>query len=45
MTVSVRYIVDDVDQTADFYSANLGFEVRAPSPGFAILERRERACC
>ena len=36
-TVSVRYIVDDVDAAIDFYAA-LGFEVDMhPAPGFAAL--------
>ena len=39
-TVSVRYIVDDVDQAVDFYSGHLGFEVEMhPAPGFAMLRR------
>ena len=39
-TVSVRYIVNDVDAAVAFYSQLLGFslEVR-PAPGFAILSR------
>jgi catechol 2,3-dioxygenase-like lactoylglutathione lyase family enzyme len=38
--VSVRYIVDDVDAAADFYSEHLAFDVVArPGPGFAILAR------
>lgn len=38
--VSVRYIVDDVDEAAAFYCQQLGFElVRRPGPGFAILAR------
>jgi catechol 2,3-dioxygenase-like lactoylglutathione lyase family enzyme len=39
-TVSVRYIVDDVDVAIDFYSANLGFDVQMhPDPAFAMLVR------
>lgn len=37
MTVSVRYIVDDVDQAISFYE-RLGFDVQVhPGPGFAML--------
>lgn len=37
--VSVRYIVDDVDNVLGFYQ-QLGFHVRMrPAPGFAALER------
>jgi catechol 2,3-dioxygenase-like lactoylglutathione lyase family enzyme len=39
-TVSVRYIVDDVDESIDFYCHRLGFsEVMHPAPGFAMLVR------
>jgi catechol 2,3-dioxygenase-like lactoylglutathione lyase family enzyme len=39
-TVSVRYIVDDVDAAIDFYRDNLGFtEVMHPAPAFAMLSR------
>jgi catechol 2,3-dioxygenase-like lactoylglutathione lyase family enzyme len=39
-TVSVRYIVDDVDQAIAFYCTQLGFtEVMHPAPAFAMLER------
>jgi catechol 2,3-dioxygenase-like lactoylglutathione lyase family enzyme len=39
-TVSVRYIVDDVDAAIAFYAERLGFGVeRRPAPGFAILSR------
>jgi catechol 2,3-dioxygenase-like lactoylglutathione lyase family enzyme len=39
-TVSVRYIVDDVDAAALFYQRHLGFQVDAgPGPGFAMLSR------
>jgi catechol 2,3-dioxygenase-like lactoylglutathione lyase family enzyme len=39
-TVSVRYIVDDVDAAIEFYCQNLGFEeVMHPAPGFAMLTR------
>jgi len=38
--VSVRYIVDDVDTAAAFYTGQLGFAVeRRPAPGFAMLSR------
>ncbi len=37
-TVSVRYIVDDVDAAVGFYVDQLGFEVQMhPAPGFAML--------
>jgi len=39
-TVSVRYIVDDVDAAIDFYCHRLGFqEVMHPAPTFAMLSR------
>src|ERR1700744_1964896 len=39
-TVSVRYIVDDVDAAIEFYCGNLGFdEVMHPAPAFAMLSR------
>jgi catechol 2,3-dioxygenase-like lactoylglutathione lyase family enzyme len=39
-TVSVRYIVDDVEAAIAFYSQNLGFTVDLhPAPGFAMLSR------
>ena len=39
-TVSVRYIVDDVDTAIDFYSGQLGFhEEMHPAPTFAMLSR------
>jgi catechol 2,3-dioxygenase-like lactoylglutathione lyase family enzyme len=39
-SVSVRYIVDDVDAAIEFYCANLGFqEVMHPAPTFAMLQR------
>ena len=39
-TVSVRYIVDDVDAAIDFYCGGLGFEeVMHPAPTFAMLAR------
>jgi predicted enzyme related to lactoylglutathione lyase len=38
--VSIRYIVRDVPAAIDFYTEQLGFELRAnPAPPFAILER------
>ena len=37
-TVSVRYIVDDVDAAIGFYCRELGFEeVMHPAPAFAML--------
>ena len=39
-TVSVRYIVDDVDAAIAFYTERLGFGVEFnPFPGFAVLSR------
>jgi catechol 2,3-dioxygenase-like lactoylglutathione lyase family enzyme len=39
-TVSVRYIVDDVDASIDFYRDQLDFEVEMhPAPAFAMLRR------
>ena len=39
-TVSVRYIVDDVDAAIAFYTEQLGFdEVMHPAPTFAMLTR------
>ena len=39
-TVSVRYIVDDVDEAIAFYRTHLGFEEQMhPDPAFAMLER------
>jgi len=36
----VRYIVEDVDAAADFYTRHLQFEVvMKPGPGFAMLRR------
>ncbi len=41
-TVSVRYIVDDVDAAIDFYCGELGFEQQMhPDPAFAMLTRGE----
>jgi catechol 2,3-dioxygenase-like lactoylglutathione lyase family enzyme len=38
--VSVRYIVDDVDEAIAFYTGHLGFDVVAyPAPPFAVLSR------
>lgn len=40
VTVSVRYIVDDVDRAVAFYRDRLGFDVELqPAPGFAKLRR------
>jgi catechol 2,3-dioxygenase-like lactoylglutathione lyase family enzyme len=39
-TVSVRYIVDDVDAAIAFYTEDLGFrELMHPAPTFAMLSR------
>jgi catechol 2,3-dioxygenase-like lactoylglutathione lyase family enzyme len=39
-TVSVRYIVDDVDAAIDFYREHLAFTVVIhPAPAFAMLDR------
>src|SRR5215213_9307001 len=39
-TVTVRYIVDDVDTAIAFYVDHLGFEVvMHPAPTFAMLDR------
>jgi catechol 2,3-dioxygenase-like lactoylglutathione lyase family enzyme len=39
-TVSVRYIVNDVDEAIAFYALHLGFrEVMHPAPTFAMLAR------
>jgi catechol 2,3-dioxygenase-like lactoylglutathione lyase family enzyme len=39
-TVSVRYIVDDVDSAIAFYTTHLDFtEVMHPAPTFAIVDR------
>ena len=39
-TVSVRYIVDDVDVAIAFYTQHLGFDLDLhPAPTFAILSR------
>src|SRR3954452_20647272 len=39
-SVSVRYIVDDVDAAIAFYCERLGFtEIMHPAPTFAMLER------
>jgi catechol 2,3-dioxygenase-like lactoylglutathione lyase family enzyme len=39
-TVSVRYIVDDLEAAIDFYCTHLGFHVDMhPAPTFAMLSR------
>src|ERR1700756_2578120 len=39
-TVSVRYIVNDVDAAIAFYTRHLGFtEVMHPAPAFAMVSR------
>ena len=41
-TVTVRYIVDDVDRSIAFYVDHLGFRVvMHPAPTFAMLERAD----
>ncbi len=41
-SISVRYIVHDVDAAIDFYCGQLGFtEAMHPAPSFAILTRGE----
>src|SRR5215213_276855 len=40
-TVSVRYIVDDVEEAIAFYTERLGFGVEFNPPGFAVLSRGE----
>jgi catechol 2,3-dioxygenase-like lactoylglutathione lyase family enzyme len=41
-SVSVRYIVNDVDEAITFYVGSLGFtEVMHPAPTFAMLTRGE----
>src|SRR5947208_2306322 len=43
-TVSVRYIVNDVDAALAFYTQHLGFQVAMhPGPGFAMLSRGDLA--
>ena len=40
MTISIRYIVNNVDEALPFYTEHLGFEVQLhPAPGFAMLSR------
>lgn len=40
MTVSIRYIVNDVDAAIPFYRDRLGFNLEThPAPGFAALSR------
>jgi catechol 2,3-dioxygenase-like lactoylglutathione lyase family enzyme len=41
-SVSVRYIVTDVEAAVSFYTKHLGFNVEMkPAPGFAMLSRGE----
>jgi catechol 2,3-dioxygenase-like lactoylglutathione lyase family enzyme len=40
-TVSVRYIVDNVEAALAFYTERLGFSVEFNAPGFAVLSRGE----
>src|SRR5712691_2894687 len=41
-SVSVRYMVNDVDEAISFYCQQLGFtEVMHPAPTFAMLSRRD----
>ena len=38
--ISVRYIVNNLDEAVDFYNAKLGFEIDLrPAPGFAALSK------
>lgn len=40
MTTSVRHIVDDVDESIEFYRDRLRFDLEMnPAPGFAVLSR------
>jgi catechol 2,3-dioxygenase-like lactoylglutathione lyase family enzyme len=40
MTVSIRYIVNDIEEAIPFYTTHLGFSVDMhPGPGFAMLSR------
>jgi catechol 2,3-dioxygenase-like lactoylglutathione lyase family enzyme len=40
MPISVRYIVNNVDEAIPFYTTHLGFKVDMhPAPGFAALSR------
>ena len=42
MPISVRYIVNNVNEALPFYTDHLGFEVQMhPAPGFAALGRGE----
>jgi catechol 2,3-dioxygenase-like lactoylglutathione lyase family enzyme len=42
VSVSVRYIVNDVEAAVSFYTRHLGFKVEMkPAPGFAMLSRGE----
>jgi catechol 2,3-dioxygenase-like lactoylglutathione lyase family enzyme len=40
-TVSVRYVVDDVEEAIAFYTERLGFGVEFNPPGFAVLSGGE----
>ena len=45
-SVSVRYIVDDVDAAIGFYADALGFTLEMhPAPAFAMLSRETCASC
>ncbi len=45
-TVSVRYVVHDVDAAIAFYTGHLGFTVEQhPAPGFAMLARGTCGYC
>ena len=39
-TVNVRYLVDDVAASVDFYTSHFGFTVGISSPAFAEVSRR-----
>jgi catechol 2,3-dioxygenase-like lactoylglutathione lyase family enzyme len=45
-TVSVRYIVDDVEEAIGFYRDQLGFEVELhPAPGLLPSRGATSGCC
>ena len=44
-TVNVRYLVDDVAASVDFYTRHFGFTVGINSPAFADVTEATCACC
>jgi catechol 2,3-dioxygenase-like lactoylglutathione lyase family enzyme len=45
-TVSVRYIVNEIDEAISFYCEHLGFtEQMHPAPSFAMLSRGDLRLC